>query len=124
MGKFVLIALLSIQVVALSALPVAAQKAPSDTGALGERLKEKISAAASPGENVSVEVRGDEPPIGAAERDTEAASGSVASEPEPTLHEQDLTSGFIAAGGALLSTVLILLLVALVANSTHHKGEE
>lgn len=125
MRRSACIVLLSVQAMVLSVVPIAAQTAAPDTDALGERLKARITTATSsvPGVRAAA-VRGDEPPIGAAEPVADAASDPVTPESDPTILEQDLTSGFIAAGGVLLSAVLILFLVALVANSTHHKEKD
>ena len=67
-------------------------------------------------------VRADEPPIGAFERDESVPVAPSATDSEPYVLDRDLTGGIMAAGAALLSAVVIILLVAIVANSKH-QGE-
>src|SRR3990167_6388514 len=111
MRRIVCIFLFLVQATAFSVVPVAAQTAP-DTGALGELIKSRMTP----------------PPIGAFERDESVpvAPSATDSEPsqtvEPYVLDRDLTGGIMAAGAALLSAVVIILLVAIVANSKH-QGE-
>ncbi|OGL79646.1 hypothetical protein A3E39_00810 [Candidatus Uhrbacteria bacterium RIFCSPHIGHO2_12_FULL_60_25] len=105
MRRIVCIFLFLVQATAFSVVPVAAQTAP-DTGALGELIKSRMTP----------------PPIGAFERDESVPVAPSATDSEPYVLDRDLTGGIMAAGAALLSAIVIILLVAIVANSKH-QGE-